>query len=74
MTKIQSINPYNLELNAEYELFSDELINEKISIAHDTFTKWKNTTFEERRVLFHKLADLIEADMEKYAKLQTIEM
>jgi len=74
MSKIQSINPFSWELNAEYELFSDEIINKKIDLAHNAFLVWKNTSFEERKQLFYKLAEVIEKDIEKYAKLQTIEM
>lgn len=74
MQKIQSINPYNWEINAEYELFSDEIIELKIDLAHETFLKWKNTSFDKRKKLFHKLAEVIESDLENYAKLQTIEM
>jgi len=36
--------------------------------------KWKDTSFDERKKLFHSMANVIEKDIEKYAKLQTIEM
>lgn len=71
---IKSINPYNGEINWEFEILSKKQIDKKISKADEAFKEWKKTSFEERRELFHKLADVIEADLEKYAKLQTIEM
>jgi len=74
MAKIQSINPYNGDINAEYELFTDKIIEQKINTAHSAFLKWKNTSFDTRKELLHKMADVIEKDIEKYAKLQTIEM
>ncbi|MFK7780008.1 MAG: aldehyde dehydrogenase family protein [Candidatus Gracilibacteria bacterium] len=74
MKKIQSINPYNGELNAEFELFSDEIIEEKINTAHEAFLNWKNTSFAERKKMFYKLVDVIDSNIEEYAKLQTIEM
>lgn len=74
MSKIQSINPYNWELNAEFEFLTDDQINEKINKAHIAFLEWKNTSFEKRKELFYKLAEVIDADLENYAKLQTIEM
>lgn len=71
---IKSINPYTEELNAEFELFSDEQIEEKIKIAHKAFLEWKNTESSEKKRLFLKLAYIIELDIEQIAKLQTIEM
>ena len=74
MTVIQSINPYSGELNAEFELFTDEIIDKKISKANSAYLEWKNTSFYERKKLFYKLADVLEENIEEYAKLQTIEM
>ena len=74
MTVIQSINPYSGELNAEFELFTDEIIDKKISKANSVYLEWKNTSFYERKKLFYKLADVLEENIEEYAKLQTIEM
>ena len=74
MTTIKSINPYNGDVNAEFELLTDEQINEKIKIANNAYLEWSKTSFDYRRKMFHKLADVIEADLEEYAKLQTIEM
>lgn len=74
MKTIKSINPYNGEINAEFELFTDEEIIQKIEKANEAYLEWSKTSFEHRRKMFYKLADVIEADLEKYAKLQTIEM
>lgn len=74
MSKIQSVNPYTWELNAEYELYSDEIVDEKINKAYFAFLEWKKTSFMERKNLFYKLIEVIEKNIEKYARLQTIEM
>jgi succinate-semialdehyde dehydrogenase/glutarate-semialdehyde dehydrogenase len=74
MPTIKSINPYNGEVNAEFELLNDEEIIQKIEMANEAYKTWSKTSFDERKKMFHKLADVIEADLEKYAKLQTIEM
>ncbi len=74
MWKLRSINPYNGEVNAEFETLSDDQIVQKIETAHEAFLKWKNTSFAERKELFYKLADVIEADLDTYAELQTREM
>ena len=74
MATLQSINPYNGEINAEFETLTDEQITAKIETANLAYLSWKNTSWDERKQLFHKLADVIEADHEEYAKLQTLEM
>lgn len=71
---LKSINPYNGEINAEFETLSDEQIIWKIEKAHAAFESWKNTSFVERKELFYKLAEVIEANLDEYAKLQTQEM
>ena len=74
MTKLQSINPHNGNILAEYETFSDEIIEQKINKAHETFLTWRETSFKERKELFYKLADEIENIIDELAELQTLEM
>lgn len=74
MTKLQSINPHNGNILAEYETFSDEIIEQKINKAHETFLTWRETSFKERKELFYKLADEIENNIDELAELQTLEM
>ncbi len=74
MATIQSINPYNGEINREFETLSDQQLDAKITQAHQAYLEWKQTDFKHRKELFHKLADVMDADAEEYAKLQTIEM
>jgi succinate-semialdehyde dehydrogenase/glutarate-semialdehyde dehydrogenase len=74
MTKLQSINPHNGEILAEYDTFSDEIIEQKIKKAYNTFLIWKETSFKERKELFYKLADEIEKNIDELAELQTLEM
>ena len=71
---LKSINPFTQEINATYETLSDEELMEKIELAHKTYLSWKETSFAERKELFYKLAEVIEADIENSAKLQTQEM
>ena len=74
MATIQSINPYNEKINWEFELLSDDQINEKIETAHNAYLEWKDVSFEEKAKLFHKFADVVEANIDEFAKLQTLEM
>lgn len=74
MATLKSINPYTKELNAEFETLNEDQIDAVIDTAHEAYLTWKDTSFEERRELFHKLADVLEADIDEASRLQTIEM
>lgn len=74
MKTIQSINAYSGEVLGEYELFIDAQVVEKIELAHTAFQSWKKTSFEERKKLFYKLAELTQERLEEHAQLQTLEM
>ena len=74
MSKIQSINPYTQELNAEYQLLSREELSHKIDIANTAFESWKNTSSADKKELFLKLAEVFEKHQEEMARIQTIEM
>ncbi len=74
MSKLQSINPYTQEINAEFDTLSMEEVNKKIEIAHKWFLFWKTTSSEYKKNLMMKLADELEKDIDECAKLETIEM
>lgn len=74
MATLQSINPYNGHVNAEFETLTNDEITQKIEIAQEAYLDWKDTSWERRKELFHKLADVMEEGAERYAELQTIEM
>jgi succinate-semialdehyde dehydrogenase / glutarate-semialdehyde dehydrogenase len=74
MGTIQSINPYTQEIHGEFELLNDEQIDAKIQKAHEAFLSWKITPNSEKKKLFLHLADIIDAQIEDLAKLQTQEM
>ncbi|MDA9128945.1 aldehyde dehydrogenase family protein [Candidatus Gracilibacteria bacterium] len=74
MANLTSKNPYTGEINATFETLTDTQLTAKIEKAHKAQQAWKQTSWDERNKLFHKLADVIEADLDKYAELQTIEM
>jgi succinate-semialdehyde dehydrogenase/glutarate-semialdehyde dehydrogenase len=74
MSKIQSINPYNGEINAEFDLLTREELEKKIEIADNAFQQWKNTPKAEKKALFLKLAEVFEKNQAEMARIQTIEM
>lgn len=74
MSTIKSINPFTEELNAEVEVLTKTEIDEKISLAHNSYLKWKETPKSEKKKLFLALADEIEKNKEDLAKVEMIEM
>lgn len=74
MPIIRSQDPYTGEIYGEFETLTNEQLIEKIALADKAYQSWKKTSFSERKDLFYKLAQVIEADLQEYAKLQTQEM
>ncbi len=74
MTSTVIINPATGEKVAEYERINVYEAKEKVAQAKKTYNSWKKTTFEERSILMHKLADVLETNKEKFAQLATQEM
>ncbi len=74
MTKLQSINPFTEELNAEFETLTAQEVDTIITKAHNSYLSWKNTPNSYKKELFLKLADVLEADIEECSRLETIEM
>lgn len=70
----KSINPATGELMKEYPHITEEELNVKIKKAEEAFKIWKNTSFEDRKKPFYKLYDLMMANKEELAKLDTLEM
>jgi len=71
---IASINPANGEVLKKFEPLSDGAIEEKIQLAADTFTKFRQLSFAERAVMMRNAADILENDKAELAKLMTLEM
>jgi len=74
MDKTISINPATEEEIATYNRISNDIVLNKIEIAHNTYIKWKNSALKDRSKLMLKLAEVFDNNKEKYAKLATDEM
>jgi succinate-semialdehyde dehydrogenase/glutarate-semialdehyde dehydrogenase len=70
----KSIYPYTLEVKAEYEIMSNETIDNCLSLAEKTFGQWRKTSFEERRKLMLRVADILIAKRDDLAYTITLEM
>lgn len=71
---IQSINPYNNKVIAEYKLHSPEAVEDILLKSEERFRQWRNTGFEHRASLMLKLAKVLNEESENYAKVISEEM
>lgn len=68
------INPATGEEIAKYKRLTTAEAKDKIAVSNTAYTKWKLKTYEERAVLMHKLAAILDENKEEYAQLATREM
>ncbi|WP_188049759.1 NAD-dependent succinate-semialdehyde dehydrogenase [Flavobacterium sp. GP15] len=70
----KSINPFTQEVIAEYESLTNAALNKKITLAENAFSKWKQTSFQERAEMMQKLANILRENKQKLGLLITNEM
>jgi succinate-semialdehyde dehydrogenase/glutarate-semialdehyde dehydrogenase len=71
---IKSINPYNSELLAEFEEYSDKKIEKALESASKSYKEWSKTSFSIRRELMMNCAELLDQKVEHLSKIITLEM
>ena len=71
---IKSINPYNNELLKEYTPYSSEKLEKALELSEQAFKKWRRTSFEERKTLMLKCAQVLKSAQQELAKLIALEM
>jgi (Z)-2-((N-methylformamido)methylene)-5-hydroxybutyrolactone dehydrogenase len=70
--RLPSMNPFDREVWATIQQASPEDVEQAISAAREAFEgEWKHTNGLERARLMHRLADLLEADADRMARLET---
>lgn len=75
MSMMQSINPANNELLAEFETWDQETLDYVITQAGYMFNDWgKLTPIEDRCALMKRVADVLRDDCDQLAELITLEM
>lgn len=71
---IQSINPYTQNIIATHPSLNSEQLSEEIEKSAKSFQIWKQFSYQERSVLFLKMAEMLRKNKEKYALLISTEM
>jgi succinate-semialdehyde dehydrogenase/glutarate-semialdehyde dehydrogenase len=71
---MKAINPANGEIIKEYAEHCAPEVNEIIKSADQKFKKWKSVSFKERGKLMHNAAAVLRRNVDKYARLISMEM
>ncbi len=74
MKSFDTINPATEEQLNTYEFYDDSKISQIIDHAHQSWLKWKETTFAERSTLFRRLKAVLEKEKDQLAMEITLEM
>jgi succinate-semialdehyde dehydrogenase/glutarate-semialdehyde dehydrogenase len=70
----QSINPYTGEVVSSFNYLTEDDINKKIQQSWDAFLQYRKTGFKTRADRLNKLADILEKNIDMFAKCMTKEM
>ncbi len=71
---IQTINPNTNKTVKSFEEMTEKAVDAKVAKAQEAFTNWKETSYEERANLLHKVATLMRVKKSQLAKTITLEM
>ena len=74
MTEFKSIFPFTQELLEEYPLMDDGQLIRSIEGAAQAYGVWKKTSFGQRSLVLHQVAQILRRDQEALAELITKEM
>ncbi len=71
---IQTINPNTNKKVKSFEEMTEKTVEAKVAKAQQTFTEWKDTSYQQRADLLHKVATLMRVRKSELAKTITLEM
>ena len=71
---IQTVNPYTNKVERTFDEMTEKTVDLLITQSAKAFTSWKETSYEERAQILHKVAALMREKKEHLATLITSEM
>jgi succinate-semialdehyde dehydrogenase / glutarate-semialdehyde dehydrogenase len=71
---ITTINPFNGETLRVFEPLTPEQLNDKLDLSAAAFFRYRKSAFTDRAECMSRVADILERDKQKLARLITIEM
>ncbi|SFZ92364.1 succinate-semialdehyde dehydrogenase / glutarate-semialdehyde dehydrogenase [Flaviramulus basaltis] len=72
--KMKSVNPYNQKIIKSYNLHTPLEIENKVKLAEEIFTIWREKEIKERTKLLSNVSNLLEERIDSLSKLITQEM
>jgi succinate-semialdehyde dehydrogenase/glutarate-semialdehyde dehydrogenase len=70
----ESVNPFNGKTIKTFSTFTNDQLEKKIATAAACYETWKNTSYSKRAVIVARAGELMRANVDKFAKLATLEM
>src|ERR1035437_4268388 len=70
----ESVNPYNGKTVKTFSELTNEQLEKKIATAAVCYEIWKKTPYSKRAVIVARAGELMRANVDKFAKLATLEM
>ena len=70
----ESVNPYNGKSVKKFVELTNEQLEVKIAKAASCYETWRKKSYAQRAVIVSKAAELMHADVDKFAKHATVEM
>src|SRR5918992_1808556 len=71
---IASVNPATGDLIREFVPLADQEVDARLSQAIAGFRQWRAKPTGERAAIVRRAGDILEAEMDRFAKLMTLEM
>jgi succinate-semialdehyde dehydrogenase/glutarate-semialdehyde dehydrogenase len=72
--RLQSLNPYTEELNAEFDVLTPQDVDREVGRAREAFSAWRGLAVSERSALVKNLATHLRGHKEQFAGTITREM
>lgn len=73
-SSIKTVNPFNNEVEKEFDVMTNEQVDQIIDKADQAFKSWRHTSFADRAKVIHKVAAIMRERTEELGRLATIEM
>ncbi len=71
---IQTVNPTTNKTVKSFDEMTDKSVNAKVAKAQEAFLDWKETSYQQRATLLHRVATLMRIKKSELAKTITLEM
>ena len=71
---LQSVNPYDQSLIAEFDEHGERVVDQKLDAAQKIFRSWKRESFSRRAEVMKRAGDVLRRDRSKLSRMMATEM